>query len=150
MPFPKLNLPSVDLKTKLEKGTMQVFDVVRKKYVKLTPEEWVRQNFIHYLKNEKDYPFGLMGIEKMVKYNNLKTRADIIFYNHQGGAQMIVECKAPNLKITQDVFDQIAKYNFHLKVRHLVVTNGIQHFCCAMNYPKDDIEFLQDIPAYIA
>lgn len=150
MPFPKLNLPSVDLKTKLEKGTMQVFDVVRKKYVKLTPEEWVRQNFIHYLKNEKDYPFGLMGIEKMVKYNNLKTRADIIFYNHKGSAEMIVECKAPNLKITQDVFDQIAKYNFQLKVRYLIVTNGIQHFCCAMNYSKNDIEFLQDIPAYIA
>ena len=149
MKFQKLNLPSVDLKTKLVKGTMQVFDVVRKKYVKLTPEEWVRQNFIHYLKNEKGYPFGLMGVEKMVKYNNLKTRADIVFYNHQAKAEMIVECKAPALRITQDVFDQIAKYNFQLKVKYLIVTNGIQHFCCAMHYCQNDIEFLKDIPSYI-
>lgn len=150
MSLPKLNLPYVDLKTKLEKGTMQVFDVVRKKYVKLTPEEWVRQHFIHYLKNERSYPFGLMGIEKMVKYNNLRTRADIVFYNRQAHPEMIVECKAPSLKITQDVFDQIAKYNFQLKVKYLVVTNGMQHFCCAMHYSKNDIEFLKDIPFYIA
>jgi|TARA_B110000196_G_scaffold316847_1_gene328932 type I site-specific restriction endonuclease len=148
MDFPKLNLPNVALKTKLVEGTTQVFDVVRKKYFKLTPEEWVRQHFIHYLNNEKNYPFGLMGIEKMIKYNSLKTRADIVLYNTEGNPNMIVECKAPKLKITQDTFNQIAKYNFQLKVKYLVVTNGKQHFCCAMDYSANKISFLQDLPSY--
>ena len=85
-----------------------------------------------YLNKEKNYPMGLMGVEKMIKYNNLKTRADIILYNKEGNPIMIVECKAPNVKITQDAFNQIAKYNFKLQVPFLVVTNGIQHFCCQM------------------
>jgi type I site-specific restriction endonuclease len=148
MDFPKLNLPNIALKTKLVEGTTQVFDVVRKKYFKLTPEEWVRQHFIHYLNNEKNYPFGLMGIEKMIKYNSLKTRADIVLYNTEGNPNMIVECKAPKLKITQDAFNQIAKYNFQLKVKYLVVTNGKQHFCCAMDYATNKISFLQDLPSY--
>ena len=123
MEFPQLNLPNAVLKTKLVEGTTQVFDVVRKKYFKLTPEEWVRQNFIHYLNIEKNYPIGLMRVEKMMKYNNLQTRADIIIYNKEGSPTMIIECKAPNVKITQDAFYQIAKYNAKLKVDILIVTN---------------------------
>ena len=148
MDFPQLKLPNVELKTKLVKGTTQVFDVVRKKYFKLTTEEWVRQHFIHYLKNEKKYPFGLMGVEKMVKYNGLNTRADIVVYNTLGMPNMIIECKAPNVKITQDVFNQVARYNFELKVNYLVVTNGIQHFCCYMDYDKEKIDFLDEIPDF--
>ena len=148
MDCPQLNLPQVALKIKLVEGTTQVFDVVRKRYFKLTSEEWVRQHFIHYLNNEKNYPFGLMGVEKMIKYNSLKTRADIVLYNADGIPNMIIECKAPNMKITQDAFDQIARYNFKLKVRHLVVTNGLQHFCCAMNYKTDKISFLNQIPNF--
>ena len=148
MKMPQLNLPKVALKTKSVEGTIQVFDVIRKKYFVLTPEEWVRQHFIHYLNNEKNYPMGLMGVEKMVKYNALKTRADIVLYTTEGKAKMIVECKAPNVKITQDTFNQIAKYNFKLKVQFLVVTNGMQHFCCKMDYENNSITFLEEIPKY--
>jgi type I site-specific restriction endonuclease len=148
MDLPKLNLPNVVLKTKLVEATTQVFDVVRKKYFKLTAEEWVRQHFIHYLNKDKNYPFGLMGVEQMIKYNNLKTRADIVLYNIDGIPNMIVECKAPNMNITQDTFDQIARYNFKLKVKYLVVTNGLQHFCCEMEYEKNQINFLEEIPEF--
>jgi len=148
MKMPQLNLPKVALKTKSVEGTIQVFDVIRKKYFVLTPEEWVRQHFIHYLNTEKNYPMGLMGVEKMVKYNALKTRADIMLYTTEGKAKMIVECKAPNVKITQDTFNQIAKYNFKLKVPFLVVTNGMQHFCCRMDYKNNSISFLDDIPIF--
>ena len=148
MDLPKLNLPNVVLKTKLVEATTQVFDVVRKKYFKLTAEEWVSQHFIHYLNKDKNYPFGLMGVEQMIKYNNLKTRADIVLYNIDGIPNMIVECKAPNMNITQDTFDQIARYNFKLKVKYLVVTNGLQHFCCEMDYEKNQIDFLEEIPEF--
>ena len=148
MNLPQLNLPIAALKTKLVEGTTQVFDQVRKKYLVLTPEEWVRQHFIHYLNQEKNYPLGLMGVEQMVKYNGMQTRADIVLYAADGKPNMIVECKAPNVKITQDAFNQIAKYNFKLKVPFLVVTNGMQHFCCKMEYESDEIKFLEEIPTY--
>ena len=148
MNLPQLNLPIAALKTKLVEGTTQVFDQVRKKYLVLTPEEWVRQHFIHYLNQEKNYPLGLMEVEQMVKYNGMQTRADIVLYTTDGKPNMIVECKAPNVKITQDAFNQIAKYNFKLKVRYLVLTNGIQHFCCQMDYETNGIKFLEEIPSY--
>ena len=148
MNLPQLNLPIAALKTKLVEGTTQVFDQVRKKYLVLTPEEWVRQYFIHYLNQEKNYPLGLMGVEQMVKYNGMQTRADIVLYTLKGKPNMIVECKAPNVKITQDAFNQIAKYNFKLQVPFLVVTNGIQHFCCQMDYEMNEIKFLEEIPIY--
>ncbi len=133
---------------KIVNETTQIFDEVRKKYLKLTPEEWVRQNFIQYLNKEKKYPMGLMGVEKMVKYNNLKTRADIVLYNTEGKANIIVECKSPDVKITQDTFNQIAKYNSQLKVKYLLVTNGMKHYCCKMDYKTDQIVFLEEIPNY--
>ena len=148
MKMPQLNLPKVALKTKSVEGTIQVFDVIRKKYFVLTPEEWVRQHFIHYLNTEKNYPMGLMGVEQMVKYHSMHTRADIVLYTTKGKAKMIVECKAPKVKITQDAFNQIAKYNFKLKVEFLVVTNGMQHFCCKMDYENNSITFLEEIPKY--
>ena len=148
MNLPQLNLPIAVLKTKLVEGTTQVFDQVRKKYLVLTPEEWVRQHFIHYLNQEKNYPLGLMEVEKMVKYNGMQTRADIVLYAADGKPNMIVECKAPKVKITQDAFNQIAKYNFNLKVDFLVVTNGIQHFCCALDYKNNKISFIKEVPDY--
>ncbi len=148
MNMPQLNLPNADLKIKLVEGTTQVFDAVRKKYLILTPEEWVRQHFIYFLNVEKKYPLGLMGVEKLVKYNNMLTRADIILYTTQGRPNMIVECKAPKVKITQDTFNQIAKYNSQLKVQYLVVTNGMKHFCCQMDYENNLISFLEDIPVF--
>ena len=148
MEMPKLNLPLAALKIKSVEGTTQVFDEVRKKYLVLTPEEWVRQHFIHYLNKEKKYPFGLMGVEQMVKYNGISTRADIVVYNKEGKPILIVECKAPKVKITQEAFNQIAKYNFKLRVKNLVVTNGLQHFCCEMNYENNKITFLKEIPVF--
>ena len=148
MNLPQLNLPIAVLKTKLVEGTTQVFDQVRKKYLVLTPEEWVRQYFIYYLNQEKNYPLGLMGVEKIVKYNGMQTRADIVLYATDGKPNMIVECKATNVKITQDAFNQIAKYNFKLKVDFLVVTNGIQHFCCALDYKNNKISFMKEVPDY--
>ena len=149
MDFPKLNLPNVIFKTKLVGGTTQVFDVVRKKYFKLTAEERVRQHFIHYLNSVKNYPFSLMRVETLIKYNNLKTRADVVLYNKNGNPIMIVECKAPSVKIAQSTFDQIARYNFNLKAKYLVVTNGIQHFCCKMDYNLNEIYFLDELPNYV-
>ena len=146
MNMPQLNLPNAALKTKLVEGTTQVFDAVRKKYLILTPEEWVRQHFIYFLNVEKRYPLGLMGVEKLVKYNNMRTRADIVLYTTQGRPNMIVECKAPKVKITQDTFNQIAKYNSQLRVPFLVVTNGMKHYCCEMKYDINKIEFLEEIP----
>ena len=146
--LPILSLPIYNLKMKIEDEKTHIFDVVRKKYLLLTPEEWVRQNFIHYLNKEKNYPLGLMGVEKMVKYNNLKTRADIVLYNIEGNPNIIVECKAPNVKITQDTFNQIAKYNSQLKVKYLIVTNGMKHYCCKMDYETNEITFLEEIPIY--
>ena len=133
---------------KIEGEKTYIFDVVRKKYLLLTPEEWVRQNFIQYLNKVKKYPLGLMGVEQMVKYNSLKTRADIVMYNTEGKANIIVECKAPDVKITQDTFNQIAKYNSQLKVKYLLVTNGMNHFCCKMDYESNKITFLEEIPSY--
>ena len=148
MKMPQLMLPKAALKIKLVEGTTQVFDIVRKKYFVLTPEEWVRQHFIHFLNIEKRYPLGLMRVEKIIKYNNLRTRADIVLYNTDGKPNMIVECKAPNVKITQDSFNQIAKYNFQLRSEFLVVTNGLQHFCCKMEYKRNEIRFVEDIPSF--
>ena len=148
MDFPKLNLPNIEFKTKLVDGNIQVFDIVRKKYFKLTAEEWVRQHFIHYLNLDRNYPLGLMGIEKVIKYNGLRTRADIVLYDNHGRANMLVECKAPNINITKDTFDQVAKYNFNLKVKYLVVTNGLKHYCCEMNYIEKKISFLKQVPLF--
>ncbi len=146
--MPKLNLPDANLKIKLVKEDTQVFDKVRKKYFQLTSEEWVRQHFIHYLNNYKKYPLGLMRVERLVKYNGMQTRADIILYDLQGQANIIVECKSPNLEINQSAFSQIAKYNYQLKANFLIVTNGMKHFCCKMDYKNSSIQFLEDIPSY--
>ena len=146
--LPILNLPSYKLRIKTIKERTRIFDVVRKKYLSLTLEEWVRQNFIHYLHEEKGYPLGLMGVERQVVYNSLNTRADIVIYNTVGNPIMVVECKAPNIKITQDSFYQIAKYNSKLRVDILIVTNGMRHFCCKMDYQENDHLFLSEIPKY--
>ena len=144
----KLNLPNANLKIKLVKGTMQVFDQVRKKYIKLTSEEWVRQNFIYYLNIYKGYPLSLMQLEKSIKYNGMIKRADIVFNSSEGFAKIIVECKAPNITISQSVFDQISIYNYNSHVDYLIVTNGIKHFCCKVNYEENKFLFVKEIPNY--
>ena len=148
MIFSKLNFPNINLKTKLVNGISEVFDVVRNKYVKLTPEEWVRQHCIHYLHKYKQYPYGLMAIEKVIKYNRISVRADIVIYNNLAEPFMIIECKSPNINLSKDTLYQIAKYNSKLCVKYLLLTNGHSHFCCEVNYKNLTINLLENIPDY--
>ena len=143
-----LNLPTYSFTIKSEGNRQYIFDNIRKKYVLLTPEEWVRQNFTRYLITEKSYPPALISIEQYFTYNKLSKRADIIIYNRKTSAVMLVECKAPDVRISQKVFDQIALYNLQFSVSYLVVTNGMNHFCCLMEPDKGTYTFLKDIPAY--
>jgi len=144
----ELNLPSYEFRLKKDDGQVRIFDEVRKKYVALTPEEWVRQHFIMYLINQKQVPAGLIILEKQLIMNKMSRRPDILIHDKQGKPVMIVECKAPEVNITQDTFDQVARYNSVLSVKYLVVTNGLQHFCCLMDYQRNTYRFLEDIPEY--
>jgi len=145
----KLNLPTYSFNIKFIEQRKYIFDFIRKKYVILTPEEWVRQNFLKYLVEEKKYPASLIAVEKEFKLNNLSKRSDAVIYNKQGDPLLIVECKAPEVKIDQKVFDQIARYNMVLHVELLIVTNGLQHFCCKLDAEMDTYYFLKEIPKYI-
>ncbi len=125
-----------------------ILDTIRKKYVKLTPEEWVRQNFVQYLITKGKYPRGLIGIEIMSKYNNLKKRVDILVHDRSGKPVMIVECKSPDIEINDKVFDQIVCYNMGFKVPYIIVTNGIDHYACRIYHEQKKYEFLLVIPLY--
>ena len=144
----QLNLPPYQFKLRQLAEQVYIFDTFRKKYVVLTPEEWVRQHFLQYLLQDKNYPSSLIALEAGLKYNTLQKRADILIYNKQGDPHMIVECKAPTIKISQDTFDQVARYNMVFKVRYLVITNGINHFCCEMNYFENTYAYLKTIPVF--
>jgi hypothetical protein len=143
-----LNLPTYSFNLKLIEQRKYIFDFIRKKFVLLTPEEWVRQNFLKYLVEEKKYPASLIIVEKEFKLNNLSKRSDAVIYNKQGNPFIIVECKAPEVKIDQKVFDQIACYNMILKVDLLLITNGLQHFCCKLDLENGTYYFLKEIPDY--
>ena len=142
----KLNYPSYTFKLKTNENKTLIFDIVRKKYVTLTPEEWVRQHTIHYLFKEKNYPISLMAVEKQLKIRTLRKRIDIVSYTDDGIPFLIVECKAPSVQISQDTFDQIARYNLKLGAQILMVTNGISHYYCIMNHKKQAYEFLSELP----
>lgn len=114
----------------------------------LTPEEWVRQHIVHYLIEEKKYPYSLIAVEKKLTINNLTKRTDVLVFNTQGLPEIIVECKAPSVKITQDSFDQIARYNLKLKANYLIVTNGLTHYFCKMDLENECYIFLENIPDY--
>ncbi|MFL3660793.1 MAG: type I restriction enzyme HsdR N-terminal domain-containing protein [Polaribacter sp.] len=144
----KLNLPNYKFKLKSNENKTLIFDNLRKKYMVLTPEEWVRQHFVQFLIEEKKYPASLIAIEKQVLVNNLKKRSDILVFNKDGNPEIIVECKAPKIKITQATFDQIARYNSKLRANFLVVTNGLSHFYCKMDFEKETYLFLKEIPDY--
>ena len=143
-----LNLPPYQFKLKQVDERIQIFDAIRKKYVVLTPEEWVRQNFLQYLIQEKNYPASLIVLEASLKYNQLQKRADILVYDKSGTPILMVECKAPTVKITQDTFDQGARYNMVFRVKYLIVTNGLNHFCCLMNYTDNSYQYLEIIPVF--
>lgn len=150
-----LNLPEYVFRIQKSDKGMHIFDTIRKKFVALTPEEWVRQNFIRFLIEEKKYPSSLIAVETGLKYNKLKKRCDITVFNRKGTIWMLVECKAPEVKISQATFDQVATYNAGGKERtkFLAVTNGLKHYCCEMlAKPQDQsnsfYHFLKDFPEF--
>lgn len=143
-----LNLPSYPFKITNRKGKQYIFDVLRKKCVALTPEEWVRQHFTRFLLEEKGYPQGLLANEIQVNLNGTRKRCDTVLFGRDLTARMIVEYKAPSVEITQTVFDQITRYNMVLKVEYLVVSNGLNHYCCRINYSDCSYVFLPEIPCY--
>lgn len=144
MNLPELNLPKANLKLKDD----LIWCVLRKKYIKNTPEEWVRQHFIHYLINDLNYPPGLMASEKMVKYNGMSKRCDIVSFSNKLKTVLIVECKAPKVKLTEDVFYQIAKYNFTLKAPLLILTNGLQHIVAHVDVESNEVKYLEALPDF--
>jgi hypothetical protein len=143
-----LNLPTYEAKIRKNSNGLEIFDPLRRKYIALTPEEWVRQHFINYLINYKNYPASLMANEAGIKLNSLTRRCDTVVYNNQLEPLMIIEYKESKVQITQNVFDQIVRYNTVLKVPYIVVSNGISHYCCRMNYEDQSFEYLTDIPEY--
>jgi hypothetical protein len=144
----ELNLPQYSFKISGKEGNEMILDPVRRKYVKLTPEEWVRQNFMQYLVAEGRYPLGLMGVEVMFSLNKLKRRVDILIHNRSGQPVLIVECKEPEVKIDDEVFNQIVNYNMAFKVPYIVVTNGMVHYACKIDHEKSKWEYLLALPLY--
>lgn len=144
----KLNLPAYDFRYRTVGGNRLVLDVYRKRFVKLTPEEEVRQRFARYLVEEKGFPASLVMTEYALKVNTLSRRCDILVHKPAGHPAVLVECKAPELSINQASFDQVARYNLAFRVRYLMVTNGLKHYCCQIDFDTEKITFLKDIPLY--
>lgn len=144
----KLNFPQFEYRFKSTENKVSIFDVIRKKFIVLQPEEWVRQHCVHYLINEKNYPKSLINVEKELNINGLKKRYDIVIFNSDGSILLIVECKSYDITINQDTFDQIARYNLALNAEFLMVTNGLNHYYCQMDTKAERYQFLRDIPNY--
>ncbi len=148
MAYKNLNLPAFNYKIKMMEGRMHIFDIIRKKFVLVTPEEWVRQHFIHFLINQYNYPRSMIRLEGGLKYNSLQKRSDIVIYDRQANPWMLVECKAPEVPLDQQVLDQAAQYNHVLKAPYLVATNGLRHFCCEVDQAGECAVYLKDLPLY--
>ncbi|MBR5657028.1 MAG: type I restriction enzyme HsdR N-terminal domain-containing protein [Prevotella sp.] len=144
----QLNLPSYQIKLAGSKEKPTIFDILRRKYVALTPEEWVRQHFVHFLVEHKGYPSTLLANEVKLQVGDKKLRADTVLYDTTLRPRLVVEYKAPHITITQEVFNQITTYNMLLHVDFLIVSNGLNHYCCRMDYEHNTYEFLPDIPNY--
>ena len=146
----QLNLPSYKFNTKKAGDNLLIFDSLRKKFVKLTPEEWVRQNFIQFLIQEKNFPTALIAIETQILINGMKKRCDAIVYDNYMNPYIIIEFKSPSIPITQEVFDQVAVYNFKLNVDYFILSNGFQHFFCKKNNSIAGYEISNDIPDFLS
>ena len=146
-----LNLPPCALRTQQRDGQTYVYDFLRRRYIRLTPEEWVRQHFTHFLVHHKHYPAALLANEVTVSVCGVARRCDSVLYHPKDGRpRVIVEYKAPSIKITQTVFDQICRYNMVLQAKYLIVSNGLQHYCCKIDYAHNSYSFLPDVPSYNA
>jgi len=146
--MPKLNFPEYDFKLKKQNGKSFIFDPVRKKYYILTPEEWVRQHTLQYLILEKKYPVSLIAVEKELQINRTKRRFDIVVFNRKMTPEILVECKAPTIAISQKTFDQANQYNWLLKAPYLFLTNGMKHYLCHINFTENNFHFLEELPDY--
>jgi len=144
----QLNFPIYNFRFKNSENKVSIFDEIRKKFIILTPEEWVRQHVVHYLMNEKKYPKSLINVEKVLTVNGLRKRYDVVVFNSDGSIHILVECKAPEVRISQATFDQIARYNMTMKARFLKVTNGLSHYYCQMDFKNEKYEFLTGLPDY--
>ena len=144
----KLNFHKYSFRFKSSENKTLVFDEIRKKFVVLAPEEWVRLHVVQFLLKEKNYPKSLINVEKQLKLNNTVKRYDVVVFNNDGSIFLIVECKAPSVAITQQTFDQIARYNLALEAKYLMVTNGLEHFYCQMDFENERYIFLKEIPNY--
>lgn len=141
-----LNFPDFQFRFKINENKRFIFDDIRKKYVLLTPEEWVRQHVVQFLVKIKAYPQSYINVEKVVKINNMNKRYDVVVFTPKGTIFLLVECKEPSVKITQSVFDQIARYNLSLNAQFLMVTNGLNHYYCKLDYVNKKYQFLTDLP----
>lgn len=143
-----LNLPKFDWDIRENKGSATIFDPLRKKHIVLTPEEWVRQHFVQYLIQHLKYPKSLIQLERGHAYNTLAKRTDILVYDRSGSPFMLIECKASHIKIDEKVFQQASVYNKTIQAKYLVVTNGMQHFCCSIDHVNGKFDFMNELPIY--
>jgi len=144
----KLNFPTYTFRFKNSENKVAIFDEIRKKFIILTPEEWVRQHVVSFLQHHKKYPKSYINVEKLLKINDLNKRYDIVVYQPDGTIFLLIECKAPEVPIAQHTFDQIARYNLTLKARYLMVTNGLNHYFCQMDFEQEAYVFLTDLPDF--
>lgn len=143
-----LNFPNYSFRIKNSQNRPYIFDEIRKKFVALQPEEWVRQHVVHFLAYTKNFPKSLINVEKQLMVNQLKKRYDVVVFNPDGSIFLLVECKAPEIRIEQATFDQIARYNYQLRAKYLMVTNGLDHYYCEMDHVNEKYRFLKDIPDF--
>lgn len=146
----QLDFPAYDFRLKNSENKRQIFDPIRKKFIALTPEEWVRQHVIKFLTINRKYPKSLINVEREIQVLGTRKRYDIIIFNPDGSIYLIVECKAPSIDITQNTFDQIARYNLALNATYLMVTNGYNHFYCQMDFISEKYIFLKSLPQYVS
>lgn len=144
----QLNFPPADLRIRQQNDRMEVFDPLRRKFVQLTNEEWVRQNLINYLATDRKVPMTMMASERGLLVNKMPKRFDLLIFSSNGSPIMIVECKAPHVTVNEDVFYQAARYNITLQVDYLLITNGLEHHCIHVNYKTGETQFLKEIPLY--
>jgi hypothetical protein len=148
--LPQLNFPEYKF-TLIERGnSIEIFDPVRRKYVRLTPEEWVRQHVLQFLIHEKKVPSSLIGVEKRLKIGQMLKRFDVVVFSNEAAPLLLVECKAPELEIRESVFDQAARYNLSLKANYFMITNGLDHYNCRLDYQLKTYVFIQALPEYAA
>lgn len=144
----QLNFPNYTFRFKNSENKVSIFDEIRKKFLFLNSEEWVRQHVIQFLITDKKYPKSYINVEKALKINDLTKRYDIVIFNIDGSINLLVECKAPEIKINQTTFDQIARYNLTLRAKYLMVTNGLNHYFCQMDFDKEKYIFLKSLPEF--